>query len=46
MKGTLTFDPAFLIAFSSPTTPPNTMVSAMLAPDFLAIPSKTFKTFF
>jgi len=38
--------PAFLIAFSIPTFPARIMVSATLAPDFLAIASKVFNTFF
>ena len=45
LNGTLTFEPAFLIAFSSPTVPARTMVSAMVAPVFFAIPSKTFNVF-
>jgi hypothetical protein len=45
VNGTLTFDPAFLIAFSKPTFPPKIIVSAILAPVFLAIPSYIFKTF-
>ncbi len=45
LNGTFTFDPAFLIAFSRPTFPARTMVSAMVAPVFFAIVSKTFNVF-
>jgi len=45
LNGTLTLEPAFLIAFSSPTLPARIIVSAIVAPVFLAILSRTFKTF-
>ena len=35
--GLLTLEPAFFIAFSRPTFPANTIVSAIVAPVFLAI---------